>query len=63
MKDLAIAIINGATNATVHDQIEAYQFITDNGYTEDLTPQQTLFLRELIESDKIFTPVLHMNHR
>jgi hypothetical protein len=60
MKDLAFAIINGAVNATAHDQLEAYQFVVDNGHMEDLTPAQLLFLRELVETDKVFTPTLHI---
>jgi hypothetical protein len=61
MRDLAFAIINGAVNATAHDQLEAYQFISDNGFMEELTPKQLLFLRELVETDKVFTPTLHVN--
>jgi len=58
LKDIAFGIINGAIPATPDDQLEAYQFVVDNGYTEDLTPKQTLFLRELVESGKVETPVL-----
>jgi hypothetical protein len=58
LKDLAFAIINGSTNSTQHDQVEAYQFVADNGYWEELTPKQMLFLRDLIETDKVHTPPL-----
>jgi hypothetical protein len=63
IKDLAFAIINGSVNATAHDQLEAYQFVSDNGYMDELTAVQLLFLRALVEADKVFTPVLHIDHK
>ena len=60
LKDHAFAILNGAVNATSEDMIEAYQFVVDSGYTEELSPKQLLTLRELVESDRVFTPTLWM---
>lgn len=59
LKDTALAIINGAVNSNNHDKVEAYQFISDNGYWEDLTSAQLLVLRELIETGKVFTAPLY----
>jgi membrane carboxypeptidase/penicillin-binding protein PbpC len=61
LKTCAFAIINGSVNATPEDMVEAYQFVSDNGYFEELTPQQLLTLRELVETNKVFTPTLVVN--
>jgi hypothetical protein len=58
LKDIAFSIINGAVNASPEDVIEAYQFINDNFYVDELTPRQLLVLRELSESAKVHTPEL-----
>lgn len=60
LKDYAFAIINNLVIATSEDIVEAYQFISDNGYEEELSPRQFLVLRELVESAKVRTPVLHV---
>ena len=58
LKDHAVAINNGAVNSTEEDVVEAYQFVNDNGYTDELNPKQLLRLRELVESQLIATPRL-----
>jgi hypothetical protein len=60
LRDLAFAIINNQVNYNPNDLIEAFQFVVDVGLTEELTAKQLLFLRGLIESDKVHTPVLWM---
>ena len=60
LRDTAFGVINGSINSTIHDQLESYQFIVDNGLTEELTPKQFLFLRGLVESGQVHTPVLWM---
>jgi hypothetical protein len=60
LKTAAFAILNGDLQANDHDRVEAYQFVTDNGYWEELTPEQLLTLRHLIETDVVFTPILWM---
>lgn len=61
LKDHAFAILNGTVNANDHDMLEALQFVVDNGYVNELTPKQLLILRDLVESDKVFTPTLFLN--
>lgn len=63
LKDTAFAIVNGRVNFTNEDQIEAYQFINDNGYVDELTPTQTLFLKSLVESNLVFSPVAVVDFR
>ena len=61
LKTCAFAILNAQVNATPEDVVEAYQFVADNGYFEELTPAQLLTLRNLIETDKVFTPPAVVN--
>jgi len=56
LKDTAFAILNNTVPSTPDDVIESFQFVADNGYFEELTASQLLTLRELIETDKVFTP-------
>lgn len=60
LRDLAFGIINNRVNYNPGDLIEAFQFVVDTGETEELTPKQLLFLRGLVESGKVHTPVLWM---
>lgn len=58
LKTAALGILNGDIPSSEEDVLEAYQFIVDNGYTNDLSVEQYLKLKELVESDKVFTPTL-----
>jgi len=56
LKDIAFAIINGQVASTPSDVIEAFQFINDNGYCDELSMPQLLYLKDLVESGTIFSP-------
>ena len=61
LKDTALAIIHKAVHATEEDRVEAFQFINDGGYIEELTPLELLELRSLVESAKVYSPILYVN--
>jgi hypothetical protein len=60
LKTTAFAVLNGDIPSNDGDKVEAFQFVVDMGYTEELTAAQLLILRNLVESDKVFTPTLFM---
>jgi hypothetical protein len=60
LKTAAFGLLNGHIPATEEDILEAYQFVVDSGYTQELSATQLLQLRDLVESDKVFTPVLFL---
>jgi len=56
LKDFALKIIRDEIGATFEDKIEAYQFISDNFYLEELNSAQHAEFNFLVEGDQIDTP-------
>ena len=57
--DTALAIVSDRVSNIYEDKIEAYQFINDYGYTDQLTtPQQNILYdlveRGVVETDEFF---------
>ena len=60
LKTMAFAILNGELPGSTEDHIEAFQFIVDNAYVDELSPLQTMQLRDLVESATVRSPVLFL---
>ena len=58
LREISFAILRKELPGTSHDRIEVFQFINDNGLTDELTASELLELRKLIESGHVRAPTL-----